>query len=82
MALERAKRPYSGLSTGVFLKLEEPCGIARKTLRQRGCAASAPLPDRGTEWEDPGVKGDGRGFPKEMVPSARDGDGDSVVCER
>ena len=24
----------------------------------------------------------GRGFPKEMVPSARDGDGDGVVCER
>ena len=26
--------------------------------------------------------GGGRGFPKEMVPSARDGDGDGVVCER
>ena len=30
----------------------------------------------------PGSVGGGRGFPKEMVPSARDGDGDSVVCER
>ena len=29
-----------------------------------------------------GSAGEGRGFPKEMVPSARDGDGDSVVCER
>ncbi len=29
-----------------------------------------------------GGKGDGRGFPKKMVPSARDGDGDGVVCER
>ena len=29
-----------------------------------------------------GSKGDGRGFPKSMVPSARDGDGDGVVCER
>ena len=29
-----------------------------------------------------GSVGGGRGFPKEMVPSARDGDGDSVVCER
>ena len=29
-----------------------------------------------------GNEGGGRGFPKEMVPSARDGDGDGVVCER
>ena len=29
-----------------------------------------------------GVKGPGRGFPKWMVPSARDGDGDGVVCEK
>ena len=29
-----------------------------------------------------GSKGGGRGFPKWMVPGARDGDGDGVVCER
>lgn len=29
-----------------------------------------------------GSSGEGRGFPREMVPSARDGDGDGVVCER
>ena len=29
-----------------------------------------------------GTKGGGRGFPKWMVPSARDGDGDGVVCEK
>ena len=29
-----------------------------------------------------GSKGGGWGFPKAMVPSARDGDGDGVVCER
>ena len=29
-----------------------------------------------------GSRGGGRGFPAEMVPSARDGDGDGVVCER
>ncbi len=28
-----------------------------------------------------GSSGNGRGFPQEMVPSARDGDGDGVVCE-
>ena len=29
-----------------------------------------------------GTSGAGRGFPQAMVPSARDGDGDGVVCER
>ena len=29
-----------------------------------------------------GSRGGGRGFPKAMVPSARDGDGDGMVCER
>ena len=29
-----------------------------------------------------GDSGDGRGFPARQVPSARDGDGDGVVCER
>ncbi len=29
-----------------------------------------------------GSAGEGRGFPREMVPSARDGDGDGIVCER
>ena len=29
-----------------------------------------------------GSQGSGRGFPKAMVPSARDRDGDGVVCER
>ena len=29
-----------------------------------------------------GSSGDGRGFPQSRVPSARDGDGDGVVCEK
>ena len=29
-----------------------------------------------------GSSGNGRGFPQDMVPGARDGDGDGVVCER
>ena len=29
-----------------------------------------------------GSRRGGRGYPKAMVPSARDGDGDGVVCER
>ena len=30
----------------------------------------------------PGNQGGGKGFPKALVPSARDGDGDGVVCEQ
>ena len=29
-----------------------------------------------------GSRGGGRGFPAEMVPSARDGDGDGIICEQ
>ena len=29
-----------------------------------------------------GSHGSGQGFPAKMVPSARDGDGDGVVCEQ
>ena len=29
-----------------------------------------------------GSQGGGRGYPKAMIPSARDGDGDAVVCEQ
>ena len=28
-----------------------------------------------------GSRGGGRGFPKAMIPSARDGDGDGIVCQ-
>ena len=30
----------------------------------------------------PGTNGPGRGFPQSKVPSARDGDGDGIVCEK
>ena len=33
------------------------------------------------EQRTQGSQGGGQGFPKEMVPSARDGDGDGIVCE-
>ena len=29
-----------------------------------------------------GSSGSGRGFPQEIVPSAGDGDGDGIVCEK
>ena len=42
------------------------------------CDAAAAAGERRVQ----GSKGSGRGFPKATVPSARDGDGDGVVCER
>ena len=43
--------------------------------------ASCDVAQAAGELRVQGSKGSGRGFPKWMVPSARDGDGDSVVCE-
>ena len=43
--------------------------------------ASCEEADAAGEPRSQGSNGPGRGFPKPMVPSARDGDGDGVVCE-
>jgi len=46
------------------------------------CAAAAAAGERRQQGCSRGTcPGGGRGFPAEMVPSARDGDGDGVVCE-
>ena len=44
--------------------------------------ASCEDADAAGERRVQGTSGPGRGFPEPMVPSARDGDGDGVVCER
>ena len=44
--------------------------------------ASCEEADAAGEPRSQGTNGPGRGFPKPMVPSARDGDGDGVVCEK
>ena len=44
--------------------------------------ASCAEAEEASEPRVRGSKGNGRGFPAEKVPSARDGDGDGVVCER
>lgn len=49
-----------------------------ETTVYESCAAA----EEAGEERIQGSKGSGRGFPKAMVPSARDGDGDGVVCER
>ena len=73
---------------------EEPVEV--EALRAEGVLTPQPEPER-EEWSIrvvrreaeaagesrvQGSAGGGKGFPKEMVPSARDGDGDGVVCER
>ena len=44
--------------------------------------ASCEAADEAGEPRVQGSSGPGRGFPRAMVPSARDGDGDGVVCEQ
>ncbi len=44
--------------------------------------ASCDEPDAAGETRVQGTSGPGRGFPEPLVPSARDGDGDGVVCEK
>ncbi len=47
-----------------------------------GIYASCDAAQDAGEERQLGSNGSGRGFPAELVPSARDGDGDGVVCER
>ena len=77
------------------LEMVEGCEDPVKVVELTGAAAPAPTDEpeysvynscdeaeAAGEKRVLGSKGRGRGFPKEMVPSARDGDGDGVVCER
>ena len=65
-----------------------PVPTPTATFTPSPTAASPAVYDSCDEADDAGVprqrgsNGDGRGFPAEVVPSARDGDGDGVVCER
>ena len=47
-----------------------------------GQAADGEEASEAGEQRVEGSHGAGKGFPAELVPSARDGDGDGVVCER
>ena len=61
--------------------LNYPTLEAPETVRYNSCDSAQAA----GETRIQGSKGNGRGFPKWMVPSARDGDGDGdgdgVVCE-
>ncbi len=61
-------------------------GSSRETVASQGWRAPDLMTPRPGAGKRIGRRtfpaGEGRGFPKEMVPSARDGDSDGVICER
>ena len=63
---------------------EAPSGPASPTQTPAAgnTYASCDEAEEAGEQRVQGSRGPGRGFPLAMVPSARDGDGDGVVCER
>ena len=64
--------------------LEARVGVHKpETTEQDGSVyGSCDEAEAAGEQRVQGSQGGGQGFPKAMVPSARDGDGDEVVCER
>ena len=50
--------------------------------RLKLCQVSGGAAQEAGETRIQGSKGHGKSFPKRMVPSANDGDGNGVVCER
>ena len=86
--LETCETPHR---LGVMVTFERPNlpsfggSTPTPTLADGSPAARYGSCDEGEEAGETrvrGSQGSGRGFPKAMVPSARDGDGDGVVCER
>lgn len=83
-ALEEMLRTCEPSRSLVVVRVEssQPNATATQTPESDKVYGSC---DEAVEADEPrvrGSKGDGRGFPAAMVPSARDGDGDGVVCER
>ena len=67
----------------VRVALEVRVGVHKPTAEPEGAAyGSCDEAEAAGEQRVQGSQGGGEGFPKPMVPSARDGDGDGIVCER
>ena len=64
---------YLGTVAGEDKHTAEPEGTVYGSCEEAAAAG---------EQRVQGSQGGGEGFPKAMVPSARDGDGDGVVCEQ
>ena len=71
--LEVEIRETMEVKVGVHKPTAEPDGTVYGSCEEAHAAG---------EQRVQGSQGGGRGFSKAMVPSARDGDGDGVVCER
>ena len=74
---DESERPAVGDATPTPTLVPEP-----EPQETRSIYASCEEAEEAGEARVQGSHGEGRGFPREMVPSARDGDGDGVVCER
>ena len=69
----------------VWVSLETATGEHKPTPTkelQSSVYGSCEEAEAAGEQRVQGSQGGGQGFPKAMVPSARDGDGDGVVCEK
>ena len=69
----------------VWEAMEATTGVHRpETLEEQDGSVygSCEEAESAGEKRVPGNQGGGNGFPKALVPSARDGDGDGVVCEQ
>ena len=64
---------FLGSVTGEHKPTAEPKGTVYSSCEEASEAG---------EQRVQGSRGAGKGFPAELVPSARDGDGDGVVCEK
>ena len=63
--------------------MEVKVGVHKPTAEPEGAVyESCDEAEAAGEQRVQGSQGGGEGFPKAMVPSARDGDGDGVVCEQ
>ena len=75
-----------GDGDGVVCEKSQPAGPTNKPTPDANPSeavvyASCEEAEAAGEFRVQGISGSGRGFRKAMVPSARDGDGDGVVCE-
>ena len=59
----------------------QPTAVPTPTPASEAVYGSCDEAEAAGEQRVRGSSGEGRGFPASMVPSARDGDGDGVVCE-
>ena len=74
---DKSERPAAGDATPTPTLVPEP-----EPQETSSVYASCEEAEEAGETRVQGSAGEGRGFPTEIVPSARDGDGDGIVCER